>query len=311
MTIKAGKLEKGDTVGIIAPASPPNLEALQKGITFLSEEFDLKVKIGKHVGNSNGYLAGTDKERAEDLLEMFLDNEVKAIFCACGGYGTARLASFLDYNLIKTHPKIFWGYSDITFLHTAIRQKTGLVTFHGSMPASDLGKDDVHPLTKQMFRQLLQPQQLEYNEEISSLEAIVNGKACGEITGGNLSLLISTLGTEFEMDTKGKILFIEDVNEEPRNVDRMLNQLLMAGKLSDSAGILIGDFQHCKPKKNPSLTLEEVISHYITLSGKPALKGFKIGHCQPHFSIPLGVHVYLDTDQRTVRFASGIHEGKT
>lgn len=303
--VKPNRLPKGGTVGVIAPAGPPNQENLEYGIRFLTN-LGLKVKIGKNVGKINGYLAGKDEERLEDLHEMFLDHEVKGIFCACGGYGTGRIAAQINYEIIRKNPKIFWGYSDITFLHTAIRQQTGLVTFHGPMLGSDVGKKDIHPLSKVGFRQLFQPWEITYSEQISPLEVLEEGTAVGELVGGNLTLLVSTLGTKFEIDTKDKILFIEDIHEEPRTVDRMLNQLYMAGKLEAANGILIGDFCGCEPKRNPSFTLEGVISHYTALSGKPALKGFQIGHCNPHIAIPLGVQVELNTFEKRITVESGI-----
>ncbi|MCM3567986.1 LD-carboxypeptidase [Neobacillus mesonae] len=303
--IKPNRLKKGDTVGVIAPAGPPNMENLERGIQFL-KSLGLNIKMGKHVRKVNGYLAGTDQERLEDLHQMFLDYEVNAIICACGGYGTGRIASSIDYHMIKNNPKIFWGYSDITFLHTAIRQETGLATFHGPMLGSDIGKEDTHPLSKEGFSQLFQPLQLVYTEETSSMNVLREGEASGLVVGGNLSLIISTLGTRFEIDTEEKILFIEDVNEEPRVVDRMLNQLWMAGKLEKVRGILIGDFCECTSKNNLSFTLDEVIEHYIKMADKPAVKGLKIGHCNPHFAIPFGVRAELNTVEKKLIVDAGV-----
>ncbi|MGG3467426.1 LD-carboxypeptidase [Neobacillus pocheonensis] len=303
--VKPRRLIKGDTVGVIAPASPPNQENLERGIGFL-KDLGLNVKVGKHVSRIHGYLAGSDENRLEDFHEMFADPDVKAIICACGGYGTGRLAEQIDYDLIKNNPKIFWGYSDITFLHTAIRQQTGLVTFHGPMVASDIGKEDTHQSSKKGFLQLFEPTSLIYTEQISPLEVLVDGEARGVIVGGNLSLLVSTLGTSYEIDTKDKLLFIEDVNEEPRSVDRMLNQLDMAGKLKDANGILIGDFCDCTPKRNLSLSLDEVISHYVTQANKPAIKGFMMGHCNPHIAIPFGVKASMNTYEKKLIVDSGI-----
>jgi muramoyltetrapeptide carboxypeptidase len=306
LSIRPKRLQKGDTVGVIAPASPPDLEKLQRALPFL-EELGLKVKVGKHVDSLNGYLAGTDEERIADLHEMFGDEEVKGILCAGGGYGTARIADRLDYDLIRNHPKVFWGYSDITFLHTAIHQKTGMVTFHGPMLSSDIGQEEVHELTKQSFQQLFTETTIEYTEAIFPLEVIHEGNVTGEIIGGNLSLLVSTLGTPFEVDTKGKILFIEDIDEEPYQVDRMLNQLRMAGKLEEAAGILVCDFHHGTPKKRKrSLTLDDVVADHIAPAGKPAMKGFKIGHCSPHVAIPIGVKGALDTTTKTFIVEPGI-----
>ncbi|WP_042455434.1 S66 peptidase family protein [Neobacillus dielmonensis] len=303
--IKPQRLFKGDTVGVIAPASPPDMDDFEKGIQFL-KDLGLNIKLGKNIRQVYGYLAGTDQERLDDLHEMFEDPEVKAIFCARGGYGTGRIASRINYQIIKNNPKIFFGYSDITFLHTSIRQKTGLVTFHGPMLASDIGQDDVHSLSKEGYLQLFDPKELDYSEELSPLEVLVEGKASGELVGGNLSLIISTLGTKFELDTKGKLLFIEDVHEEPRAVDRMLNQLYMAGKLTEASGILIGDFSDSASKREVTLSLEEVIGHYVQLAGKPAVKGFQIGHCNPNITIPFGVDAKLNTFEKRLIVDSGI-----
>ncbi|RFU70922.1 LD-carboxypeptidase [Peribacillus saganii] len=305
MVRKPKRLEKGDTVGIIAPASPPNHENLQRALQFF-DELGLQAKLGKHLDNTKGYLAGSDEGRLSDLHEMFADKNVSAIFSACGGYGTARIASGIDYDLIRGNPKIFWGYSDITFLHTAIGKRAAMATFHGPMLASDIGKEDVLPLTKQMFSQLFQPQDIVYTEDLSPLETMIEGEAEGALTGGNLSLLVSTLGTPFELDTRDKLLLIEDVNEEPRAVDRMLNQLYMSGKLSDAAGILVADFKNCVPEREQTLTLDEVIEHYVKLAKKPALKGFNIGHCSPNIGIPLGVKATLSTSAKQVIIESGV-----
>ncbi len=305
MLVKPERLKIGDTIGIIAPASPPNQENLQRSFSFL-EELGLKIKLGQHVADQYGYLAGSDGDRLADLHKMFIDQEVKAIICAGGGYGTGRIAQQIDYSLISNNPKIFWGYSDITFLHTAIRQKARLVTFHGPMLASDIGKKDVDPLSKECFNQLFEPMLIQYTNDVSPLEVLIDGKASGEIIGGNLTLLASTVGTPFEVETKGKLLLIEDINEEPRSLDRMLNQMHMAGKLQEIAGFIIGDFNNCIPERELSLSLDEVIAHYVHLANKPAIKGFKIGHCSPHISIPLGVHAELNTETKQLTIESGI-----
>jgi len=306
MLVKPERLKKGDTVGVIAPASPPNKENLERGLKFFAD-LGLKYKLGKSLYQEYGYLAGSDEERLADLHEMFQDDEVKGIICAGGGYGTARIASAIDYNLISRNPKIFWGYSDITFLHTAIRQQAGLVTFHGPMIASDIGKEDANLISKDQFKQLFHPAELNYTNDISVLDEMVSGTAEGTLIGGNLSLLSSTMGTKFEIDTAGKILLIEDINEEPRAVDRMLNQLYMGGKLQEAAGILVGDFNNCVPERELSLSLDEVLNHYIKLAGRPALKGFNMGHCSPHIAVPLGTHAQLDTASKTLIVESGIN----
>ncbi len=308
VVIKPLRLKKGDTIGVIAPASPPKSEPLKKAFSFL-EELGLDIKLGKSVHKKYGYLAGYDQERIEDIHMMFRDRDVKAIICACGGFGTGRIVSRLDYNLIGENPKIFWGYSDITFLHTAIHQQTGLVTFHGPMLSSDIGLSDVHALTKNSFQQLFRPEDIEYTNKLSMLETVVEGAASGPVIGGNLTLLVSTLGTPFEVDTKGKILFIEDIDEEPYKVDRMMNQLKMAGKFHDASGIIIGDFKNCVPeKREQSLTLDEVLKEHISDAGKPALKGFHIGHSSPSIAIPLGSMGRMNTYNQTFIVETGIRE---
>lgn len=296
--VKPRMLYPGDTIGIPSPAGINNVEATVKAAGLL-EQMGLKVKFGKTLDKQHGYLAGTDEERAADVNEFFADPEIKGILCARGGYGTARIADLLDYEIIKANPKLFWGYSDITFLHSAIGSKTGLVTFHGPMLV-DLINDD-HPLTLESFQTMIKSVTFRYTEEISPLEVLVEGEAQGELIGGNVSLLVSTLGTPYEIDTKGKILFLEDIDEEPYRLDRMLNQLKQAGKFDDAAAIMVCDFNNCVPnKRKVSFTLEEVIHHYMVGAGKPALAGFKIGHCSPNIVVPVGMTVKLNTSTKTV-----------
>ncbi|KXH80688.1 LD-carboxypeptidase [Sporosarcina sp. HYO08] len=306
MLIRPKRLKVGDTVGIIAPASPPKKENLEKALHFLNE-LGLQVKLGKHVWDVNGYLAGTEADRVEDLHAMFKDEDIKGVICTNGGYGTGRFAEKIDYQLIKENPKVFWGYSDITYLHTAFGKYADIVTFHGPMLSSDIGTDTCHDFSKKMFQQLFTPMELHYTEQISPLVTVSKGQAVGQLVGGNLSLLVSTLGTKYEIDTTGKLLLIEDVGEEPYRIDGMLNQLRLAGKLADAAGFVIGNFAKAEPKKkDQSLTLDEVLAHYLGSLAKPAVSGFQIGHCQPHFAVPLGVEAKLDADGKTLTILPGV-----
>lgn len=306
MKIRPKRLQKGDTIGIIAPSSPPNLDQLKNSLSFL-EELGLSYKMGKSVEKVHGYLAGTDEERLEDLHEMFADPEIAGIICAGGGYGSARYTDKIDFQLMNECPKIFWGYSDITFLHTGMNLYSNIVTFHGPMLASDVGKKTFTDFSKKMFQQLFEPMELHYTEAISPLERLAGGVARGELTGGNLSLLANGIGTKYEVDTKGKLLLIEDIGEEPYKVDGMLNQLRQAGKLAEAAGFVIGEFSEAEPKKRKkSLSLDEVLHHYIGALGKPAVKGFKIGHCDPHFAVPLGADAQLDADNLSLVVLPGV-----
>ncbi|GMX63763.1 LD-carboxypeptidase [Paenibacillus elgii] len=299
--IKPPRLAVGDTVGITAPASQGDRSRIEQAAGYL-KQMGLNVRFGGTLSRQYGYLAGTDEERAAELNAMFADPGIRAVVCARGGYGSARIADMLDYDRIRDNPKIFWGYSDITFLHTAIGNRSGLVTFHGPM-LTCLAEEPVHPLTLQGFEQLFQSKPVVYAENISPLVALVGGEADGPLVGGNLTLLVSTLGTPYELDTRGRILFIEEIDEEPYRVDRMLNQLRQAGKLADASGILVCDFHNCEPNKyKNSLTLEQVIRHHLVQTGRPALAGFKIGHCSPNIAVPLGIEARMNTAQKKLEF---------
>ncbi len=306
MRIRPPRLQNGDTIGIISPSSPPDLESLQRSLSFL-EGLGLNIKMGKHVKSKNGYLAGTDEDRLSDLHEMLADPTIKGVICAGGGYGAGRYADRIDVQLMSEQPKIFWGYSDITYLHTTIGQYANVVTFHGPMLASDVGLDTFQELSAKMFNQLFEPIELHYSEVISPLTSLGGGVAQGELVGGNLSLLVSALGTKFEIDTLGKLLLIEDVGEEPYQIDSKLNQLRLAGKLNEASGIVVGDFARAEPKKRKeTLSLEEVLQHYLGDLNKPVVSGFKIGHCEPHFAIPLGAEARLDGDSKTLTILPGV-----
>ncbi|MFJ6412569.1 LD-carboxypeptidase [Terribacillus saccharophilus] len=306
MFVKASVWKKGDTIGIVSPAGPIKREELERGIKIV-ESLGLRVKLGKHVFDKYGYLAGKDTDRAADLNDMFKDNEVKGIICSRGGYGSGRIVELLDYEVIKQKPKVLLGYSDITYLHTAIRQRTGLITFHGPMVASDMGESDFAKLSYDLLQQFFIPQDVIYTTAISPLEAIVHGKATGALVGGNLSLLTSTLGTPDEIDTKGKLLLLEDVAEPPYKIDSMLNQLKHAGKLEQAEGILIGDFTDCDAKDpETSLSFDQVLVDYLTDLEKPVLKGFRIGHCNPNITVPLGTEATMDTKTKTLHVSAGV-----
>lgn len=306
MRQKPRRLKKGDTVGIISPSGPFRDGQLERALPFL-DTLGLNYRLGKHAGNRLGYLAGSDEERLADLHAMFADPEIDGIICSRGGYGAARFTDQIDFELIKNNPKVFWGYSDITFLHTSFRQLANLVTFHGPMLTSDIAADDFAELSGKMFEQLFEPTALLYNESISPLEVLSPGRAKGELVGGNLSLLANSIGTEFEIETNGKILLIEDIGEEPYRIDCMLNQLRQANKLEYLSGVVIGDFVDAASKGDKtSLTLEEVLDDYFKNRPYPVVKGFKIGHCQPHFAIPLGVEVELDAFEKVLHVTPGV-----
>lgn len=299
--IKPKKLKLGDTIGIVAPGSPTTEEKVEKAYEKL-KEMGFKVKLGKSCYSKYGYLAGRDELRAEDLNSMFRDTEVDGIICLRGGYGTIRILELLDYNLIRANPKVFVGYSDITVIHIAINQISNLVTFHGPMAASDLAGDISKFSLESLFNSILH-EDFDGNLKNPTEELITinGGVAEGQIIGGNLSLIASTIGTPYEIDTKGKILFIEEIGEEPYRIDRMLNQLKLSNKLQEAEGIILGNFSNCMPEDpDMSLTLEEVIDDLIRPLNKPTLYNLQAGHCDPNITIPFGVRVRLNADRKEI-----------
>jgi len=284
----------------VAPASTEkNPAALSKGIAKL-RELGFEVSLGDCVRKLRtwGYLSGTDEERAEELNEAFRDEKVDAIFCVRGGYGTPRLLPHLDYGLIRLNPKILLGYSDITALHLALHLKSDLVTFHGPMIASEIGSEFTGYTEKSLLRALMDPEPLgEITNPMDGpiIKTINKGEATGTLVGGNLSLFVKTLGTPYEVDTKGKILFLEDVDDPPYRIDGNLTHLMLAGKLQDAAGIIVGETLKCEPKDpEPSLNLWDVLRDRIGSTRKPAVYGLCCGHGVHHVTLPVGVKARLD-----------------
>jgi len=302
--VKPSRLKKGDTIGIISPASAlSDLFKIEKGASYL-ESLGYKVKIGKNAGNSHGYLAGKDEERLQDLHEMFGDKSVKAIICSRGGYGTPRLVDKIDYKLIARHPKIFVGYSDITALQLAIFEKTGLVTFAGPMLAVDFF-DSISPFTEEMFWQLITSNkkfgkiELPENEKIFS---VVKGIAKGRLIGGNLATLASLAGSKYMPDMKNKILILEEIGEAPYRVDRLLNQLRLIGVFNKISGLILGAFTDCiesDPEKK-TLTTGEVIADYVDNLKVPVVYNFSHGHIKNNITIPFGISVKLNATKGNI-----------
>lgn len=303
--LKGKALKYGDTIGICAPSGAlsegQSLEMAVKGI----EKLGFKTIVGKSCFESYGYLAGTDDIRADDLNFMFENPQVNAIVCLRGGYGTPRIIDKINYEIIKKNPKIFIGYSDITALLISINQETGLVTFHGPMAASEEIMRNEKGMTLYSFLKNMtcrKPFEFLENPLNRQLKTYCPGKACGEITGGNLSLLVSTLGSKYEVNTKGKILFIEEINEYTYRVDRMLTSLRLAGKFDDCAGIIFGDFNCCDNEKDGySLSLEQVINDVIGDIKKPVVTNFSSGHCKNMITIPFGTKCEINTENNRIR----------
>lgn len=297
--LKPRRLYPGATLGVIAPAGHGSSEAAAAGIAWLETQ-GFKVELGQNALAEWGYLAGQDRARADDLHRMFASPQIDGIVCLRGGYGTMRLLDLLDYELIKAHPKVFVGYSDITALHTVFSERAGLVTFHGPMAASDMSGEipeyTVHALLAAVTGDaVLGP--IDNPPDTSSPAFIAPGTARGRLTGGNLSVLCATLGTPYEIDTTNKILCLEDVGEAPYRIDRLLTQLLLAGKLQASAGIVLGVFSGCEDDEGSGFTLAEVLQNRLAGLKVPILTNLYFGHTTNKTTLPFGVMAELDSDR--------------
>jgi muramoyltetrapeptide carboxypeptidase len=304
--VKPRVLRPGDTVGLIAPASYTfDLWRLDDAAARV-EALGLKPKFGKHVRGRRGFLSGTDDERLEDLHAMFSDADVDAVFALQGGYGTPRLLDRIDYDLIRRNPKILLGYSDITGLHVAIGRKSGLVTFHGPNMVGTLPPRTLELLKKALFvaeplGDVTNPEEEDVLNVEFPLRTVTPGVARGRMVGGNLTLITSTMGTPYEIDTRNRILLLEDTGEAPYRIDRMLVQLKLAGKLQEAAGIVFGTCSDCTPSRSSfelTLSLSEVLTEILGPLGKPVLVGLLFGHTKEKSIIPFLVEAELDAGGR-------------
>ncbi len=308
--IRPRALRPGDTVGLITPSTyvtdPDRLELVRRTIDYLG----LKAKWGANVRKREGYLGGSIQARVDDLHTAFSDPEVKGVFCVRGGYGSAMLLDRIDFALIRRNPKIFLGYSDITALHLGIHQQTGLVTFHGPMTLARFSDYTLDCFKRALFDPkplglLGNPPEKSQFRPNHLTRVIRPGKATGALTGGNLTLISTTMGTPWEIDTAGRILFIEDVDEQPYSMDRMLTQLRLAGKFRDIKGLIIGECSGCvpreyKPSFESTFSLGEVLDNILGNLKVPVLTGMTIGHTEDQLTLPLGVSATLDTASATL-----------
>ncbi|GEM_PF-24341 len=314
--IKAKHLVKGDTVGIVAPASPLENESEIDYTYQWLKKIGLKYKVGKHLFDSYSDFAGSDENRIADFNAMWADPEVKAVMPMRGGNGAARLLNGIDYDLIAKNPKIIVGYSDITSFLIAIHQKTGLVTFHGPMMGgffegsytyhnylkAVMGNKPLGLITDKEEKELWNP------EGPPTRHIIAKGKARGRLTGGCMTLIRQLMGTPYEIETEGKILFLEDLDAEPHEIDRMLYQLHLAGKLQKAAGIVVGECTNCRPGSSGrnsfplNFSLDRILEERLRDLGIPVIYGLRFGHSKEKFTIPLGVMASLEATDSGVRF---------
>ncbi|KLU58878.1 putative murein peptide carboxypeptidase [Peptococcaceae bacterium CEB3] len=301
--IKPRALKKGETIGLVAPSGPiPEPEIVDSAVAKV-QELGFNAKVGKSCRETYGYLAGSDDLRANDLNAMFADPVISGIICVRGGYGAPRILDKLDYRTIARNPKVFVGYSDITSLHVAFNKMCDLVTFHGPMVTTDM-LTDFDDFSKDSFLKAITTSEsldMVANPPGEPIKCLTRGKASGPIVGGNLSLISALMGTPYEIDTKDKLLLLEDIDEYPYRVDRMLTQLRLAGKFAQCSGVIIGDWNHCVPEEGkPSLSLMDLFEGIIAPFGKPAIYNLKAGHCRPKMTVPFGVEAILDADNCTL-----------
>ena len=290
--LKPPSLQRGDTVGIIAPASDIKPELLRRGCEAL-QRLGYKPFYFESILQRDLYFAGSRERRLRELHEMFERDEVRAILCARGGYGCNYLLEDIDLNVVARHPKIFMGYSDITSLLTYLNDATGLVTFHGPMVTKDFADGRVH---EKSFSDVVLGSEtwaLDFNQD-SGVTVVVEGEAEGKLYGGCLSMLAASLGTPYEVHTSGTILFIEDVAAKPYQIDRMLMQLKLAGKFDGIRGMVFGEMVDCLQSKDQDYTLRDVVQRVVGNLGIPVAYGLSSGHVSgKNVTLPIGVRGQL------------------
>jgi muramoyltetrapeptide carboxypeptidase len=301
--IKPKRLKEGNTLGLISPGGFITEDELKTSINNF-EALGFKVVHTRNILARDGYLGGTDEQRASDLNEMFEREDIDGIAAARGGYGCTRILPLINYDLIKKNPKVLLGYSDITALLYAVFLKTGLICFHGPVGISTFNEFSTCSLKDVLIYPvenltLNNPLTEEDNPEIF---AIRSGKCSGRLIGGNLSLAVSLIGTPYDIDTSGKLIFLEEIGEEPYRIDRMLTQMIEAGKFKGAKGIILGKFVDCEPKKdNPtSFSLKEVLFNRLYDLNIPVIYGMSFGHIIDKFTLPFGLNAELNVNNQTI-----------
>ena len=308
-------LNRGDTIALVSPSSATAERIDLQLAGEAMQALGFKVRTGAHYASRYGHLAGTDVQRAGDLNAMFADDEVKAIVCVRGGSGAARLLPLLDYDAIRANPKVLLGYSDITALHSAILSQAGLVTFHGPIGSGSWNQFNVDQFKRLFFQREL----MQYRNTVDAGEELVprkhrtltitGGKARGELVGGNLTVLTALAGSKYVPDFDGRILFLEDVEEAPYRIDRMLTTLKLMGALDRIAGFIFGECTDCGPGEGfGSLTLDQIFDDHIRPLGIPAYRGAMIGHIREQFIVPHGGMVEMDADAGSFRMLEPVFQ---
>jgi len=309
--LRPARLAPGDVVGLVDPASatwePIDVDIVEDTLTALG----LVAKRGAHLLDRRGSLAGSDRDRAADVMAMFTDPSVKAVLPVRGGWGCARILPHLDFEAIRRNPKVLMGYSDLTALLLAIHARTGLVTFHGPNGASEWNATSADFFTRVVLKAeavtFTNPR--EKGETLAQTEyrtrTITPGVVSGRLLGGNLSVLTALLGSPYLPDFRDAILFLEDVNEAPYRIDRMLTQLALAGVLKAARGVIWGTCHECEPDAGfGSLTIPDLLDDHVKPLGVPAWRGALVGHIDRQFTLPIGADVEIDATAGSIRMLS-------
>ncbi|MFT5858567.1 MAG: muramoyltetrapeptide carboxypeptidase [Flavobacteriaceae bacterium] len=294
------RLKRGDTIGIAAPAGPIRERSEVDKFESVLHTMGFKTKVAAHTYSQFGFLSAPDETRAKEFMELIEDESVKGIFFIRGGWGCARLLPLLNFDTIKINPKVIMGFSDITTLLNAITAKTGIVTFHGPSGNSSWNDYSIRYL-KDVLINAKSVSYANIKGEDHSIETYASGTATGDLYGGNLSVLCGLIGSDYLPDWKNKILFLEDVMEEPYRVDRMLTHLSLAGVFEKVSGIVLGNFRKCNAEEpDRSFSLEEVFKQHFDNAEIPVFYGAQIGHVRNKFTVPVGVRVTMDADLGTI-----------
>ncbi len=295
-TIKPKALKPGDLIAVTAPAGPPEPQALEQGLSFL-QSLGFRIERGRTLSMRDGYLAGPDEIRVRELNRLISREDIRAIFFARGGYGSVRILDKIGYESLEAHPKILLGYSDLTMIAAAVRRKTGLVFFYGPV-VTEMQQDFPEYSRETLFHLLtsgepVQATPLPENHDLN-INIVKHGKAEGVLEGGCLTLVQNLIGTDFLPDMQDKILFLEEIKEDPYRIDRMLMHLKNAGIFNRVAGVVIGYMKDCIPKDSePSLSLKRIYTDVFKDFHGPVLAGLPFGHDKPALTLPMGTNVVL------------------
>ena len=295
-------LQQGDRVALIAPSGPIPSGRLQPTIDAV-KKMGLEPVVFESVKSKRGYLAGNDALRADDLNRAFKDDSIAGVICARGGYGAQKMHKLIDWETVTKNPKVFLGYSDVTYLHIIMNQYCGFRTYHTPMPSTEWYKSLDEYTEKWLKKALFGGSWGELtNCDKEKRFTITGGKGKGTLVGGNLSLVASAIGTPYALKGEGSIIFLEDIEEAPYSVDRMLTHMVASGSFDGCKGVVLGYYTDCTaddPEK--SLTLMQVFEDILKPLGIPVLGGVTCGHDLPTLSLPLGATAELDAEAQTLR----------